>query len=86
MRQILRGSPELVDMAVRLPQLLSAGFKFADEHLNNRSPANPLQGIKGSILAAACIVGGVNAMIADASPVVPAVLFVLAAVLGFWGR
>ncbi|HEX8905238.1 MAG TPA: AarF/UbiB family protein, partial [Longimicrobiaceae bacterium] len=46
LRQVLRGSPELVDVAVRLPQLLSAGFKFADEHLNNRPPANPLQGIK----------------------------------------
>jgi hypothetical protein len=31
-------------------------------------------------------VGGVNAMIAGASPVVPVVLFILAAVLGFWGR
>jgi ubiquinone biosynthesis protein len=86
MRQILRGSPELVDMAVRLPQLLSAGFKFADEHLNNRSPANPLQGIKGSILAAACIVGGVLSVIQHASPWFSGAMFVLAVLLAAFGR
>ncbi|HEV7586924.1 MAG TPA: AarF/UbiB family protein [Longimicrobium sp.] len=86
MRQILRGSPELVDMAVRLPQLLSAGFKFADEHLNNRSPANPLQGIKGSILAAACIVGGVLSVIQHASPWFSGAMFLLAVLLAAFGK
>lgn len=86
LRQILRGSPELVDMAVRLPQLLSAGFKFADEHLNNRAPANPLQGIKGSILAAACIVGGVLSVIQHASPWFSGAMFLLAVALAAFGR
>ena len=86
MRQILRGSPELVDMAVRLPQLLSAGFKFADEHLNNRSPANPLQGIKGSILAAACIVGGVLAAIQHASPLLWGGMFLMAVLFAMFGK
>jgi len=86
MRQVLRGSPELVDMAIRLPQLLSAGFKFADEHLNNRSPANPLQGIKGSILAAACIIGGVLAVIQHASPLLSAGMFLLAVLLAAFGK
>jgi ubiquinone biosynthesis protein len=86
LRQVLRGSPELVDMAVRLPQLLSAGFKFADLHLNNRAPANPLQGIKGSILAAACIVGGVLAAIQHASPLLWGGMFVLALLLAAFGR
>ncbi|HKP76114.1 MAG TPA: AarF/UbiB family protein, partial [Longimicrobiaceae bacterium] len=86
LRQVLRGSPELVDMAVRLPQLLSAGFKFADLHLNNRAPANPLQGIKGSILAAACIVGGVLAAIQHASPLLWGGMFLLAVLLAAFGR
>jgi ubiquinone biosynthesis protein len=86
MRQVLRGSPELVDMAVRLPQLLSAGFKFADEHLNNRPPSNPLQGIKGSILAAACIVGGVLAAIQHSSPLLWGGMFLLAVLLSVFGR
>lgn len=86
LRQILRGSPELVDMAIRLPQLLSAGFRFADQHLNNRTPANPLQGIKGSILAAACIVGGVLSVIQHASPWFSGVMFLLAVLLAAFGR
>jgi ubiquinone biosynthesis protein len=86
LRDVLRGSPELVDMAVRLPQLLSAGFKFADEHLNNRQPANPLAGIKESILAAACIVGGVLAVIQGASPLLSGGMFVLAVILYVFGR
>jgi ubiquinone biosynthesis protein len=73
-------------MAVRLPQLLSAGFKFADEHLNNRAPANPLQGIKGSILAAACIVGGVLAVIQHATPLLWGGMFLLAIILAAFGR
>ncbi|HET7462608.1 MAG TPA: AarF/UbiB family protein, partial [Longimicrobium sp.] len=84
-RQLLRGSPELVDLAIRLPQLLSAGFKFADEHLNS-PPQNPLSGIKGSILAAACIVGGVLAAIQHASPLLWGALFVLAVVLSVFGK
>jgi ubiquinone biosynthesis protein len=86
LRQILRGSPELVDVAVRLPQLLSAGFNFADAALNNRRPANPLAGIKGAVLAAACIVGGVLAAIQHASPFLWAGMFVLAVILAVFGK
>ena len=85
-KDILRGSPDLADMAVRLPQLLSSGFRFADEALNNRSPQNPLQGIKGSILAAACIVGGVLAAIQHASPFLWGGMFLLAVVLSIFGK
>jgi ubiquinone biosynthesis protein len=85
MKQMLRGSPEMVDLAIRLPQLLSAGFKFADEHLNS-PPQNPLSGIKGSILAAACIVGGVLAAIQHASPLLWGGMFVLAIILSLFGK
>ncbi|HEU0052846.1 MAG TPA: AarF/UbiB family protein, partial [Longimicrobium sp.] len=85
-RQLLRGSPELVDLAIRAPQLLSAGFRFADEHLNNRTPSNPLSGIKESILAAACIVGGVLAIIQGASPLLWGGLFGLALLLYVFGK
>ena len=37
-------------MAVRLPQLLSSGFKFAEEALADRSPS-PLAGLRSSVLA-----------------------------------
>ncbi|HEX5725197.1 MAG TPA: AarF/UbiB family protein [Longimicrobiaceae bacterium] len=86
LRQVLRGSPELVDMAVRLPQLLSAGFRVAEKHLDNPSPRNPLAGVRGSILAAACIVGGVIAVIQGASPLLWGGLFLLAVLLSVFGK
>jgi ubiquinone biosynthesis protein len=84
-RQILRGSPEMVDMAVRLPQLLSAGFKFAEETLNDRSPS-PLAGLRSSVLAAACIVGGVIGVVQHAPSPLWAGLFALAVLLSLFGK
>lgn len=86
LRQVLRGSPELVDVVVRMPQLLSAGFRFAEETLNNRSPTNPLAGVRSSILAAACIVGGVIGVVQGTQPWLPIVMFVLALVLALFGK
>lgn len=85
-KEVLRGAPELVDMAVRLPQLLSAGFKFAEEHLANPPPQNPLAGIRSSIIAAACIVGGVIAMIQGTADWLWITLFSLAALLSLFGK
>lgn len=86
LRDVLRGSPELVDMAVRLPQLLSSGFRFAEEALNNRSPSNPLAGIRSSILAAACIVGGVLAVVQGTSPWLWGSMFALAFLFSLFGK
>jgi ubiquinone biosynthesis protein len=84
-RQVLRGSPEMVDMAVRLPQLLSSGFKFAEEALNDRSPS-PLAGLRSSVLAAACIVGGVIGVVQHAPGALWGGLFVLAVLLSLFGK
>lgn len=86
LRDVLRSSPELVDLALRLPQLLSSGFKAAEEALNNRSPSNPLAGLRSSILAAACIVGGVVAVVQTSSPWVYGTLFALAFLLSLFGK
>jgi len=86
LKQVLRGSPELVDVMVRLPQLLSGGARAAEEMLANRSASNPLAGLRSSILAAACIVGGVLALIQAGPIALWGGLFVLAALLAFFGR
>jgi ubiquinone biosynthesis protein len=85
-RQLFRSAPGLVDVAVRLPQLVVDSMRYAEEAVGRHPPARPLAGLRGAILAGACIVGGVNAMIAGVSPVVAAVLFLLAGILGIWGR
>jgi ubiquinone biosynthesis protein len=86
LKQVLRGSPELVDVLVRLPQLLSGGARAAEEMLANRSASNPLAGLRSSILAAACIVGGVLAVVQGAPPLLWGGMFGLALALAFFGR
>ncbi|MDB4950562.1 MAG: hypothetical protein JWM27_3211 [Gemmatimonadetes bacterium] len=85
LRQVLRGSPEMVDIAVRLPQLLSSGFKFAEETLNDRSPS-PLAGLRSSVLAAACIVGGMVGAVQHAHPALWGGMFALALLLALFGK
>lgn len=86
LRELLRGAPELIDVAVRLPQLTTAGAHRLEELLSRRPPRDPLAGLRGSILAAACIVGGVLALIQHGPLALWAGLFALAAALAVWGR
>lgn len=85
-RELLRGAPELIDVAVRLPQLTAAGVHRLEDLLSRRPPRNPLEGVRGSILAAACIVGGVIALIQGGPVTLWAGLFALAALLAVWGK
>ncbi|HET7233569.1 MAG TPA: AarF/UbiB family protein [Longimicrobium sp.] len=85
-RQLFRGAPGLVDVAVRLPQLVVEGVRYAEEAVGRHPPARPLAGVRGAILAGACIVAAVNAMTAGASPFISLALFALAALLGIWVR
>jgi ubiquinone biosynthesis protein len=57
-RELWRNGPELLDLAGRLPELLAQSARLLDRP-NPAPPANPLAGLRGAILAAACIVGGV---------------------------
>ncbi len=86
LRQVLRGSPELVDVMIRLPQLLASGARAAEEMLNDRSPQNPLAGIRSSILAASCIVGGVLGVVQGTSPWLYGGLFGAAFLLALFGK
>ena len=85
-RELLRSTPELVDMAMRLPQLLSAGFKYAEENLARPVPRNPLAGVRSSIIAGACIIGGVLTLIQGGPVLLWFALFVIAFVLAVFGR
>jgi ubiquinone biosynthesis protein len=85
-RSWLRGTPELVDLAGRVPELLTAGVRFLEETVSQRSPASPLAGVRSSILAAACIVGGVIALVSSGPLHLALALFALALALTLWGR
>ena len=76
-RELLRSAPEMVDLVVQLPALLSSGMRVARETLD-APRRDALSGLKGSILAGACIIGGVLAVGMHAPVAVWVALFVVA--------
>jgi ubiquinone biosynthesis protein len=63
-RELISNAPEMVDLAVQLPQLLASGYNVLEERLDDRAPpdTNGLTGLQNSIIAGACIIGGVVAV------------------------
>lgn len=84
-KELMRGAPELVDMLVQLPKLTADGLKFLEESINDRSPQNPLEGLRSGILAGACIVGGILALVQGAHWGVYASMFGLAGLFVLFG-
>jgi ubiquinone biosynthesis protein len=85
-RELLRQAPELMELAVRLPQLLSDGGRFLEHTFHQRPPENPTAGLRSSVIAGACLIGGAIAFTGGAPQVLWIGLFGLAAGLAIWGR
>ena len=61
-KELLSNAPEIVDLAVDLPQLLAEGAGYLEERINAPPPSSaPLEGLRSAILAGAFIVGGATA-------------------------
>ncbi len=57
--EFLSNAPEMIDTIVQLPRLVSSGSSYLEARLNDRTPSgDPFPGLRGSILAGACIIGG----------------------------
>jgi len=85
-RNLTRGLPELIDVMISLPKLVADGTRSLDHFLNESPPANPLAGLKSSLLAGAFIVGGVVAFVQHADPAMWISLFVLALLFFLFGK
>ena len=57
-RELWRNGPELLDLAGRLPELLAQSSRWLDRP-DSAPAASPLTGLRGAILGAACVLGGV---------------------------
>lgn len=84
--ELLSSAPELVDVALKLPQLLTSGVSHLEESLNEQPQGSPLEGLRSGILAGACIVGGVIAVVQGGALWLSLPLFLLGALLGIFGR
>lgn len=85
-RELLANAPEMVDMAVQLPKLMAAGYGYLEESLSDRTPEDPLAGVRNSILAGSCILGGVLAVVGDGAWFLWLPLFVIGFLLAVFGK
>ena len=86
-REVLSNAPALIDIAVQLPQFLSSGYAQLEERLNDRTPpaADPLVGVRHTILASACILSGVLAVVQGGPIWLWVPLFLIGAALAVFG-
>ena len=84
--EFLSSAPELVDVALKLPQLLTSGVSHLEESLNDQPPSDPLEGLQSSILAGSFIVGGVIATVQGGSLWLTIPLFSLGGLLALFGK
>lgn len=61
-RELWRNGPELLDLAGRLPELLSQSARLLDRPGPSPPSANPLAALRGAIIAGACILAGVSTL------------------------
>ena len=58
-RELLSNAPEIVDVALQLPQLLSQGGTYLEKQMNTRSADDPFGRLRSGVIAGSCIIGGV---------------------------
>jgi len=61
--EMLSNAPELVDVALKMPRLLTSGVAHLEESLTDQPPSDPFSGVRSSVIAGSCIVGGVIAAV-----------------------
>jgi len=79
MREWWRNGPELLDLAGRLPELLTQSSRALDRPEPAPS-TRPLAGLRGAILGAACVLGGVLTLLQSDAWLLGSGLLLL----GFW--
>lgn len=84
-QDLMRDAPELLDLLMRTPQLLTEGVAFLEESLDNRRPQRPLEGVRSSILAGACLVAAVIVVVQHGPMLLWIVLFGAALLLALFG-
>ncbi len=84
--EMVSSAPELVDVALKLPQLLTTGVSHLEESMTEQSPSDPLAGLRSGILAGACIIGGVISAVQGGTLWMTIPLFGLGLMLALFGK
>ncbi|MFB6272432.1 MAG: ABC1 kinase family protein [Salinibacter sp.] len=84
--EMLGNAPELVDVALKLPQLLTSGVSRLEKSLTDHPPSDSFAGLRNSVIAGSCIVGGVIAAVQGGALWLSIPLFVMGSGLAIWAR
>ena len=83
--EMLTSAPELVDVALKLPQLLTSGVSYLEESLTEQPSSDPFSGLRSSIIAGSCIVGGVISVVQGGPVLLSILLFGTGGILALFG-
>ena len=80
-KESLRGAPEMLEAVVKAPLLITEGLRLL-ETTTQRSPDNPLTGLRGTLMAGASLVAAAVVISTGGPWPLWLLLFTLAAFLG----
>ncbi len=84
--EILSNAPELIDVAMKLPRLLTSGVSHLEERIADQPSGDPFEKLRSSILAGAFIIGGVISTVQGGALWLTALLFGAGGALVLFGK
>jgi ubiquinone biosynthesis protein len=84
--EMMSSAPELIDVALKLPRLLTSGVSYLEDSLTEQPATDPFSGLRSGILAGALLIGGVISAVQGGALWLTLVLFGVGGVLALFGR
>lgn len=84
--EIMSNAPELIDVAMKLPRLLTSGVSHLEERLADQPAGDPFEGLRSSILAGSLIIGGVISTVQGGALWLTILLFGIGGALVLFGK
>ncbi|PSQ97489.1 MAG: ubiquinone biosynthesis protein UbiB [Bacteroidetes bacterium SW_9_63_38] len=84
--EFMSSTPELIDVAMKLPRLLTSGAAYLEEAITETTTPEPMSGLRSGILAGAFIIGGVLSAVQGGNFWLTGLLFGLGGLLALFGR
>ncbi|KAA3610372.1 MAG: AarF/ABC1/UbiB kinase family protein [Calditrichaeota bacterium] len=83
---VLQAVPEMVDLVMRLPEIIHNTTRFWESTIDDTNNSNPMAGIRSGLIAGSCIVGGVIALVQGSDPYLWIMLFAFGIGLSIFGK
>jgi ubiquinone biosynthesis protein len=83
---VLQAVPEMVDLVMRLPEIIHNTTRFWESTIDDNTQSNPMAGLRSGLIAGSCIVGGVIALVQGADPYLWVLLFSFGIGLSLFGK